>query len=139
MAWRKTAEQLRPLGGTVIPQQNPNYDNGIDNDFLDFWSKAIPSLLVHPDDETALQANKHEFPLDTLVGPWMGPIRTAPVIIMTLNGGLVGNGEEAAAAKMPGARASMAHNLTGNAPLPTGKATRQDRSSGLCGLTPHRI
>jgi hypothetical protein len=86
--------------------------------FFGFWSKAISSLQEHPDDEAALKTNPHGFPLDTLVGPWMGPIRTAPVIILTLNGNLVGNGEEARAAQMPVARAFAAHNLTGDAPLP---------------------
>ena len=87
-------------------------------DYLAFWSKAIPNLHVHPDDEAALKSNPHEFALDTLVGPWMGPIRTAPVVILMLNGGMAGNGEEARAAQMPTARESMAHNLTGDAPLP---------------------
>ena len=87
-------------------------------DYLAFWSKAIPNLHVHPDDEAALKSTPHKFALDTLVGPWMGPIRTAPVVILMLNGGMAGNGEEARAAQMPTARESMAHNLTGDAPLP---------------------
>jgi hypothetical protein len=87
-------------------------------DFLNFWAKAIPSLEIHPDDRAALAANGHSLALDTLIGPWIGPIRTAPVIILMLNGGLAGNGEEARAAQMAEARAGMAHNLTGDAPLP---------------------
>ena len=97
------------------------------NDFLDFWSKAIPNLQVHPDDEAALKTNRHEFQLDALVGPWMGPVRTAPVIILMLNGGLVGNGEEAVAAQMPTARASMARTLTGDAPLPNWEGNPKGR------------
>jgi hypothetical protein len=85
---------------------------------LQFWSKAIPNLQVHPDDGSALNANNHSLALDTLIGPWMGPIRTAPVVLLTLNGGLAGNGEEARAAQLPAARAFTAHNLTGDAPLP---------------------
>jgi hypothetical protein len=88
------------------------------DDFMKFWSKAIPNLHVHPDDEAALSNNNHEFELNALIGPWMGPIRTAPVVLLTLNGGLMGNGEEARAAQLPAARAFAAHNLTGDAPLP---------------------
>jgi hypothetical protein len=66
-------------------------------DFLQFWAKAIPNLQIHPDDAEALRHNRHSLALDTLVGPFMGPVRTAPVVLLTLNGGLMGNGEEARA------------------------------------------
>jgi hypothetical protein len=86
--------------------------------FLHFWAKSIPSLQVHPDDAAVLRMNSHSFELDALIGPWMGPIQTAPVVLLTLNGGLVGNGEEARAARLPAARAAMVRNLGGEAPLP---------------------
>jgi hypothetical protein len=109
----------RPLVGQLsLIQQNPITIMVSTSEFLDFFSKAIPSLQVHPDDEPILKANGHQFHTDTLIGQWMGPVRTAPVVILTLNGCVVGNGEEAAAARMPAARASMAHNLTGDALLP---------------------
>jgi hypothetical protein len=87
--------------------------------YINFWSKCT-DLQEHPDDTAVLKAHQHTHQLQTsvLIDPWRGPIRTAPVILLTLNGGLVGNGEEAVAAQMPAARASMTHNLTGNAPLP---------------------
>jgi hypothetical protein len=86
-------------------------------DLLRFWAKAIPSLQIHPDDAEALKSNRHTLALDTLVGPWMGPLRTAPVVLLTLNGGF--SGVERDEAKMPAVRELMAHNLGGDAPLPT--------------------
>jgi hypothetical protein len=85
---------------------------------LAFWAKAIPDLQRHPDDCAALAANRHAFALDTLVGPWMGPIATAPVVLLTLNGGLSATGVEAREALTPEARANTARNLAGHAPLP---------------------
>jgi hypothetical protein len=86
-------------------------------DFLQFWAKAIPSLQIHPDDAVALKANRHTLALDALVGPFMGPVRTAPVVLLTLNGGI--NGVERDEAKIPATRELMARNLAGDAPLPT--------------------
>src|SRR6516225_4584642 len=53
----------------------------------------------------------------TLVGPFMGPVRTAPVVLLTLNPGF-STGEAREAAQIPAARESMANNLGGDAPLP---------------------
>src|SRR5262245_10203036 len=85
-------------------------------DLLEFWAKCA-NLHIHPDDEPALQESDHEFRLDALVGPWMGPIRTAPVVLLTLNPGF--SGVEMAEAKDPAVREAMACNLGGEAPLPT--------------------
>ena len=87
-------------------------------DFLQFWAKAIPSLHVHPDDAAELGRNHRALALDTLVGPFMGPVRTAPVVLLTLNGGLAGTGEEKRAAQIPSEREATARNLGGDAPLP---------------------
>ena len=86
-------------------------------DFLQFWTKAIPNLHVHPDDAAELERNHHALALDTLVGPFMGPVRTAPVVLLTLNPGF-STGEAREAAQIPAARESMANNLGGDAPLP---------------------
>jgi hypothetical protein len=89
------------------------------DEFLQFWAKAIPSLQVHPDDVYALNGNRHTFELDALVGPWMGPLRTAPVVILTTNGKTNPNGVERYEATIPSAREEMARNLQGHAPLPS--------------------
>ena len=86
-------------------------------EFLRFWQKAIPSLQIHPDDAAALESNRHTLAVDTLVGPFMGPVRTAPVVLLTLNGGL--SGVEQDEAKIPAVREQMARNLRGDQPLPT--------------------
>jgi hypothetical protein len=96
-------------------------------DLLRFWTKAIPSLQVHPDDAPVLDAYPHSLALDTLVGPWMGPVRTAPVVLLTLNGGIGANGVEVAEAQMPAVREFMVQNLGGDAPLPAFKTNPAGR------------
>jgi hypothetical protein len=86
------------------------------NDFLQFWAKAADDLHRHPDDAAALNDGGHAFALDTLVGPWMGPLRTASVVLLTLNPGF--SGVEAGEALMPAVRTNVARNLAGQAPLP---------------------
>jgi hypothetical protein len=82
---------------------------------LAYWARCT-DLHVHPDDETALRENTNAFRLDALIGPWMGPIKTAPVVVLTLNGGF--NGAEVEEAKNPVARRWTANNLQGASPLP---------------------
>jgi hypothetical protein len=106
-------------------------------DFLQFWAKAIPSLHVHPEDAATLAANGHSLKLNTLVGPFMGPVRTAPVVLLTLNPGS-SSGTEEREAQVPSEREWMAHNLGGDAPQPFANhpgwrkwATRRLRQFGL--------
>jgi hypothetical protein len=96
---------------------------------LQFWAKAIPSLQVHPDDVAALddKRHKHKLARDVLVGPWMGPLRSAPVVLLTLNGKLAGVGVEQREATIPSAREEMARNLLGDAPLPDWRFNRGGR------------
>jgi hypothetical protein len=92
---------------------------------LQHWMKATPDHLhIHPDDAVALRSNSHAFELDTLVGPWMGPIRTAEVVLLYLNPGVnrAGTGEEVMAAQDSDVRAEMIQNLHGSAPLPSFKS-----------------
>ncbi len=94
-------------------------------DLLRFWARAIPDLQVHPDDDAALRESRHSLVLDALVGPWMGPVRTATVVLLTLNGGY--NGVEREEAKMPSVREAMARNLGGDTPLPDFATNRGGR------------
>jgi hypothetical protein len=92
---------------------------------LEHWAKAIPDHLhIHPDDSDALRSKSHQFELGAFVGPWMGPIRTAPVVLLYLNPGInsAGTGEEVKAAQDSEAREEMIHNLHGCAPLPSFKS-----------------
>jgi hypothetical protein len=82
---------------------------------LKFWWKAANSLQQHPDDEAVLRTKRHHFRLDTLVGPFQGPVRTAPVVLLTLNPGW--SGVEPGEAKMPKVREAMVCNLKSDAPL----------------------
>jgi hypothetical protein len=114
----------------ILPYQNPSKSRSSSRDilskadstivttedFLWFWAKALPSLQIHPDDAEALKSNRHTLALDTLVGPFMGPVRTAPVVLLTLNPGF--SGVEQGEAKTLAVRELMAQNLGGDAPLP---------------------
>jgi hypothetical protein len=91
------------------------------DDLVQHWAKAIPDLHIHPDDAEALRTKRHQFELGALVGPWMGPIRTAPVVLLYLNPGLAGTGEEVTSAQDPEVREAMVRNLAGDAPLPSWK------------------
>jgi hypothetical protein len=87
--------------------------------FLDFWARAIPSLKIHPDDAATLNGNHHQLALDTLIGPWMGPLRTAPVVLLTLNGGIADGGAvERYEATLATSREWTARNLRGDLSLP---------------------
>src|SRR5262249_38396980 len=117
--WHAPTNRVR----RAFPHQGPTYRTKGDatmvttEDFLKFWAKAVLSLQIHPDDAAALKGNRHTLALDALVGPFMGPVRTAPVVLLTLNGGI--NGVERDEANNPAVRGLMARNLGGDAPLPT--------------------
>jgi hypothetical protein len=86
--------------------------------FLQFWAKAIPNLQIHPDEAEALKSNRHNFMLDTMIGPFMGRLCTAPVVLLRLNPGDSKRGDEQREAQMPAVRQQMIDNLAGDAPLP---------------------
>jgi hypothetical protein len=87
------------------------------NDILQFWTRAT-DLQVHPDDSVALNTHTHNFELRCLVGPWWGPIRTAPIVLLFLNPKLGNNGAEINEAQTPAMREKIIANLRGDAPLP---------------------
>jgi hypothetical protein len=108
-------------------------------DLVQFWAQC-DNLQAHPADAAMLQSRTHNFGRDPIIGPWMGPIHTAPVVLLTLNGSLAGTGEEAAAMKVQSAREEMARTLQGRAPLysfqynPAGRIWT-DKRLGAFGLT----
>jgi len=90
--------------------------------FLQFWSKVTDDLCVHPDDAAMLCDNRHR--LET-IGPFMGKIKTAPVVFLTLNPG--SSGVESREAQTPSVREGMKRILGGDAPLPSFETNREGR------------
>jgi hypothetical protein len=87
---------------------------------LEHWAKATPDHLhIHPDDSDALRSNNHQFELGALVGPWMGPLRTASVVLLYLNPRIhpANTGEEVKSAQNSETREEMIRTLHGSAPL----------------------
>ncbi len=58
-------------------------------DIFEFWSSVHPKARMHPADEAVFKrVPKHGFNLDALPGCFMGPLRTAPVVLLFLSPGL---------------------------------------------------
>ena len=58
-------------------------------DIFEFWSAVDPKARIHPADEAVFKrVPNHGFDLDALPGCFMGPLRTAPVVLLFLSPGL---------------------------------------------------
>ena len=57
-------------------------------DIFDFWAQIAPTAHVHPADVAVLARAKHAFDLKALPGCFMGPLRSAPVVLLFLSPGL---------------------------------------------------
>ena len=53
-------------------------------DIFDFWQEAAPSDTAHPQDRYVLERVPHGFDLRCLPGPFGGPLKTAPVVLLYL-------------------------------------------------------
>jgi hypothetical protein len=56
-------------------------------DLFEFWGVIAPSERVHPADRDMLNRVDHAFNLDCLPTCFMGPLRTAPVVLLFLSPG----------------------------------------------------
>lgn len=82
-------------------------------DIFDFWSHVAPDAHEHPDDRAVLdRVPKHGFNLKLLPGCFMGPLRTAPVVLLFLSPGQSDDDEPTPALKI-----WHAENRAGNEPL----------------------
>ncbi len=57
-------------------------------DILEFWARAAPTDHVHPEDRDLLSRVDHGFDLRCLPGQLAGLLRTAPIVLLFLSGGL---------------------------------------------------
>ncbi len=59
------------------------------NDLVDFWAAIEPAACIHPNDrEVFSRVADHGFSLDVLPGCFMGPLSTAPIVLLYLSPGL---------------------------------------------------
>lgn len=87
-------------------------------DIFEFWSQVPPDAKQHPDDNEVLRrtdARRH-FDLQCLPGPFLGPLHTAPVVLLFLSPGLTP--QDRRDARSPLAQARTAAARDGNLPLP---------------------
>ncbi len=56
-------------------------------DIFSFWEQINPKDYVHPADSCVLNRVNHDFCLDCLPGPYMGPLRKAKVVLLYLSPG----------------------------------------------------
>jgi hypothetical protein len=85
-------------------------------DIFDFWDKIGPADRVHPADKEFFACNpNHGFDLRGLPGCFMGPLRTAPVILLYLSPGA----DDGADAKSVSNQERQKRTRAGNEPLPS--------------------
>lgn len=65
-------------------------------DIFRFWAGLKPGTKVHPLDAEVLGRVEHGFDLDCLPFPFLGPLKTAPVVLLYLNPSLGGDDHEVA-------------------------------------------
>lgn len=86
-------------------------------DIFKFWSRIRPHELVHPADRGVLSRVRHGFDLKCLPGSFMGPLRTAPVVLLYLSPGF--SEQDYEDAKSPSARRRCAKQRKGFVSLPS--------------------
>jgi len=56
-------------------------------DIFEFWGRIGDAEHIHPDDRAVFDRVEHKFNHDALPGCFMGPLRTAPVVLLYLSPG----------------------------------------------------
>jgi hypothetical protein len=89
----------------------------VTSDIFAFWSVVGPNDRIHPADKSALVSHKYNFDLNCLPGCFMGPLRTAPVVLLYASPGLATEIDRREAAN-PEIQQIYLRQRTGNEPLP---------------------
>jgi hypothetical protein len=87
----------------------------MNGDIFGFWEEAAAGDTTHPRDRYVLDRVTHGFDLRCLPGPFSGPLRTAPVVLLYLAPGLTQ--EDIDEAGTPGGQARYARRRSGYQPL----------------------
>lgn len=89
-------------------------------DIFEFWHEVGAAERIHPADRTVfdrLPQDEHGFHLDCLPGPFKGPLRTAPIVLLFLSPGFKDVDREHAASAE--GQAYYARSRTGDGALPS--------------------
>lgn len=88
-------------------------------DIFKFWAQLRPGETVHPADKEIfrrLHPERHGFQLKCLPGGFVGPLRTAPIVLLYLSPGF--SDFDVIEAKSREGREYHFRKLTGRTPLP---------------------
>jgi len=97
----------------------------VNADIFEFWSGLPGNAHYHPADRVVLERVKPQFRLDCLVAPFMGRLRTAPVVLLFLSPGFVESDRSDASSAT--AQAYYARRRIGDCDLPS----EQEHASAL--------
>ena len=86
-------------------------------DIFDFWAEMPSGARIHPRDAAVLQRAEHRFEKDGLPCPFMGPLRTAPVVLLFLSPGFDEGARSHAASDA--SRTWSREQRSGRQPLPS--------------------
>src|SRR5690349_5777942 len=86
-------------------------------DLFSFWADVPRDARVHPQDRPVINRVKHHFQLDCLPTNWLGPLRSAPVVLLLLSPGF--SEEDITHAEMPEVQAYYVRQRSGTANLPS--------------------
>ena len=87
------------------------------SNLFDFWAEMPSDARVHPRDVTVLQRAPHRFESDGLPSPFMGLLRTAPVVLLFLSPGFDEGARNLAASDAGRAWSCAQRNGTQSLPL----------------------
>lgn len=85
-------------------------------DIFEFWSAIADDAFHHPADAKVFEHVRHRFERDCLPAAWVGPLRTAPVVLLFLSPGY--SAFDAEHATTPEGQAFYRRQRSGTAPLP---------------------
>jgi len=83
---------------------------------FDFWNEAGAANKIHPRDAAVLSRVKHGFDTECFPMPFMGPLKSAPVVLLFLNAGFCA--KDAEDGKTEDGRSRYVKLLEGLQPLP---------------------
>jgi hypothetical protein len=86
-------------------------------DIFEFWSGIADNACHHPDDKSVFERVGHHFELDCLPTSFMGPLRSAPVVLLFLSLGYTKF--DSVHARSPVGQQYYRSQRSGDAPLPS--------------------
>src|SRR5271163_2025667 len=70
-----------------MPPTKSNEGHGMKSDIFEFWAGLHGHVTTHPADEQVLDRVNRGFERDCLVSPYLGNLKSAPVVLLFLSPG----------------------------------------------------